>query len=99
MLSVAVPLSHHSAPWWLYCLTYALLAAIVGSIVIEATQGVSRRLSRVRLWLGGLGIGVFFTIVVWQSPAARPISLASFASGVFACTLLFFGWLGFQRRR
>ncbi len=99
MVSLAITFFRHSSRWWLYFLTYALLAAIVGSIVFEATQGVSRPLSRVRLWLGLIGIALFFTIVVMQPSATNPASLASFASGAFVCTLLFFGWLGLQRRR
>jgi hypothetical protein len=99
MLALAVPLLHHSGRWWLYLLASALLAAIVGTVVVEATQGISRRLSRVRLWLGGLGAAVFFALLVRQPPAARPASLASFASGMFVCSLLFFGWFGLQRRR
>jgi len=98
-LALAVPLLHHTSRWWLYLLTVALLAALVGTVAFEAAQGTSRRLSRVRLWLGGLGAVAFFVLFVLQAPSVRPASFASFASGVFACTLLFFGWLGLRRRR
>lgn len=37
---------HHPTAWWLYLLTYALLAITASSVLFETSQGLSRGLSR-----------------------------------------------------
>ncbi len=92
-------LPHHSTAWWLYLLTYALLAVTVSSVLFETSQGLSRGLSRLRVWLAGSGAVLFCVLVVLTQRLVRPMLLAGFVSGVLVCTLFFLGWTGVQRRR
>ena len=90
---------HHPSGWWLYLLTYALLAVTVISVLFETSQGLSRGLSRLRLWLAGSGAALFCVLIVLTQRLVRPMLLAGFVSGVLVCTLFFLGWIGMQRRR
>ncbi len=99
MLAFPRILPHHPTAWWLYLLTYALLAATVISVLFETSQGLSRGLSRLRLWLAGSGAALFCVLVVLTQRLVRPMLLAGFVSGVLVCTLFFLGWTGVQRRR
>ncbi len=99
MLLFMRTLPHHPSSWWLYLLTYALLAVTVSSVVVETSQGLSRGLSRLRLWLAGSGVVLFCVLVVLTQRLIRPMLLAGFVSGVLVCALFFLGWIGMQRRR
>lgn len=90
---------HHSSAWWLYLLTYALLAVTASSVLFEISQGLSRGLSRLRLWLAGSGAALFCVLVVLTQRLIRPMLLAAFVSGVLVCALFFLGWIGVQHRR
>jgi len=76
-----------------------LLAVTVISVVFETSQGLSRELSRLRLWLAGSGVALFCVLVVLTQRLVRPMILASFVSGILVCTFFFLGWIGVQRRR
>jgi len=99
MLLFPRTIPHHPTAWWLYLLTYALLAATVISVLFETSQGLSRGLSRLRLWLAAIGVVLFCVLVVLTQRLVRPMLLAGFVSGVLVCTLFFLGWTGVQRRR
>ncbi len=99
MLLFTRTLPHHPSAWWLYLLTYALLAVTVISVLFETSQGLSRGLSRLRLWFAGSGAVLFCVLVVLTQRLLRPLLLASFVSGMLVCALFFLGWIGMQRRR
>jgi len=90
---------HHPSGWWLYLLTYALLAVTVISVLFETSQGLRRELSRLRLWLAAIGAALFCVLVVFTQRLVRPMLLAAFVSGVLVGALFFLGWIGVQRRR
>ncbi len=80
---------HHPSGWWLYLLTYALLAVTVISVLFETSQGLSRGLSRLRLWLAGSGAALFCVLVVTTQRLLRPMLLAGFVKwGAGLCALL-----------
>ncbi len=99
MLLFTHTLPHHPSAWWLYLLTYALLAVTAISVVVETSQGLNRGLSRLRLWLAGTGAALFCVLIVLTQRLVRPMLLAAFVSGVLVCALFFLGWIGVQRRR